>query len=293
MSTMLRHEYFGPYKLIRPLGYAHGAARFVVLCNRTDTNYLLYRFQRINNHKFRRNLFDAFVKMSTLDHPHLLKIKSVSYDDHGQLCIITPYTGNHDGLVLLDDLLEIRGGKLSVAETARALEHLLDAIASAHAKHIFNGPINPSDILVDRYGALQIQFYGLTALTQDQRVSSHDHRCDHTSDAHASNVADEIRSIVSLGYTMLTGLKPRSDRIAPSRVIKKLDRNWDTWFDIGLDPIDGFDTLDHAINALPTRPRCSEWLTNKSPRRPQVHIGSMLRRFRTVSASDPQSSSKK
>ena len=87
---------------------------------------------------------------------------------------------------------------------------------------------------------------------------------------------------------MLTGLKTRSDRIAPSRVIKKLDRNWDTWFDIGLDPIDGFDTLDHAINALPTKPSCTEWLTNKSPRRPQVHIGSMLRRFRTPSTPNAQ-----
>ncbi len=285
MSTTLRHEYFGPYKLIRPLGYAHGAARFVVLCNRTDTNYLLYRFQRINNHKLRRNLFDAFVEMSTLDHPHLLKIKSVSYDDRGQLCIITPYTGNHDGLVLLDDLLEIRDGKLSVAETARAIEHLLDAIASAHKQHIFNGPINPADILVDRYGALQIQFYGLSSLTQGQSSNANDHP--HRSD-HASKVADEIRSIVNLGYTMLTGLKTRSGRIAPSRVIKKLDRNWDTWFEIGLDPVDGFDTLTQAINALPTKPGCTAWLTGKSSRRPQVHIGSVLRRFRTSSTPGDQ-----
>ncbi len=279
MSTPLRHEYFGPYKLIRPLGSAHGAARFVVLCDRTNTNDLLYRFERVGNHKLRRTLFDALVKMSSLDHPHLLKIKSVSYDDHGQLCVITPYTGNHEGLVLLDDLLETRGGKLSVAEAARAIEHLLDAVASAHKQCIFNGPLDPADILVDRYGALQIQFYGLEALMQNPGIASA---------ADPSKVTDEIRSIADLGYTMLTGLKTRSDRIAPSRVIKKLDRNWDTWFDIGLDPIDGFDTLEHAINALPTKAGCSEWLTAKSPRRPQVHIGSMLRRFRTASTPGAQ-----
>lgn len=273
MSTPLRNEYFGPYKLIRALGNAHGASRFVVLCSRTDTNYLLYRFKRMNNHKLRRELFDALVTMSTLDHPHLLKVESVSYDDHGQLCVITPYTGNHDGLVSLDDLLQSRDGKLSMVEAVRALEHLLDAIESAHKKQVFNGSISSSDILVDRYGCLQIQFYGLSSLAHDS---------DQSSISQSNKIADEIRSIVELGYTMMTGLPTRGDRIAPSRVIKKIDRNWDTWFELGLDPIDGFESIEHAINALPTNPDCSQWLTIKSPRLPQVHIGSMLRRFRST-----------
>jgi hypothetical protein len=64
-------------------------------------------------------------------------------------------------------------------------------------------------------------------------------------------------------------------------MIKKLDKAWDTWFEIGLDPIDGFENIDHAINALPTNPSCHKWLTRNASVRPQVHIGSMLRRFRT------------
>ncbi|MDF1808826.1 MAG: hypothetical protein P1U42_03935 [Phycisphaerales bacterium] len=276
MSTTLRNEYFGPYKLIRSLGHAHGATRFVVLCDRTDTNYLLYRFNQTGNHKSRRTLFESMIKMSALTHAHLLKIESVSYDDHGNLSVITPYTGNHEGLVTLDDLLSIRDGKLGMIEAIRAVEHLLDASAYAHRNDVVNGTISASDILIDRYGCLQAQFYGFDSLT----------RCSESSAiASQDRVSDEVRSIVDLGYTMMTGLSTKGERIAPSRVVKKLDRNWDTWFEIGLDPIDGFDSVEHAINALPTNPNCAEWLTSKSTRLPQVHIGTMLRRFRSSSTS--------
>jgi hypothetical protein len=272
MSVPLRNEYFGPYKLIQTLGSAHGAARFVVLCKKTDTNYMLYRFDRVNNHNLRRRMFETLVKMSTLDHPHLLKIISVSYDDQGRLCVITPYTGNHEGLVTLEDLLKVRDGKLGVIEAARALEHLLQATAYAHLQGVLNGPVHRADILVDRYGSIQVQFYGFESMYADHG----DRKL-----SHSVQIADEVRSIVDLGYTMMTGLIARDDRIAPSRVIKKLDRAWDTWFDLGLDPIDGFEDLTHAIKALPTNPDSTEWLTSKASRIPQVHIGSMLRRFRS------------
>jgi len=275
MSTPLRQEHFGPYKLVRTLGNAHGASRYAVLCSRTDTNYMLYRFEHISNVKERRALFNALLKMSTLNHAHLLHIESVSYDDNGRLCVVTPYTGNHDGLVTLDQLLNIRDGKLGEIESTRALEHLLDAIRLAHKHDIYNGQINPDDILVDRYGCLQIQFYGFETIAH-QSISQTP-----TQGKRTMLITDEIRSVVDLAYTMMTGLKATDDRIPPSRVIKKLDKNWDTWFDIGLDPIDGFDSVEHAINALPTKTDCAQWLTTKSPRMPQVHIGSMLRRFRT------------
>ncbi len=275
MSTALRQEHFGPYKLVRTLGYAHGATRYAVLCSRTDTNYMLYRFEHITNVKERRALFNALLKMSTLKHAHLLNIESVSYDDNGRLCVVTPYTGNHDGLVTLDQLLNIRDGKLGEVESTRALGHLLDAIKHAHKREIYNGQINPDDILVDRYGCLQIQLYGFETIAH-RSINQNP-----TQSERAMLITDEIRSVVDLAYTMMTGLKATDDRIAPTRVIKKLDKNWDTWFDIGLDPIDGFDSVEHAINALPTNPDCAQWLTTKSPRMPQVHIGSMLRRFRT------------
>ena len=276
MSTPLRNEYFGPYKLIRSLGDAHGAQRFVVLCTKTDTNYMLYRFEQISAQSQRRKSFETLIKMSVLDHSHLLKIQSATYDDHARLCVITPYTGNHDGLVTIDDLLELRDGKLGTIEAIRALEHLLSATAYAHAQSLYNGALDPQDILVDRYGSLQVQLYGFEVHTRD---------LDQSHAKRTTLIADEIRSIIDLGYTMMTGLSSRTERIAPSRVIKKIDRAWDAWFEIGLDPIDGFESVQHAINSLPTSPESAQWLAKSSNKVPQVHIGSMLRRFRSSSSS--------
>jgi serine/threonine protein kinase len=269
MSTNRRTDYFGPFKIIRPLGETRGVERHVVLCNKTDTNRLLYRFPVQPNHQQRRSLFDRMVKLSMLDHPHLLKIESASYDDRGRLCMVSPYPGNHEGLVTLDDLLEQHGGKFTIPEASRAIEHLLSASAYAHTKVIAHGPIKARDILVDRCGSLQIEMY---AHNKHDNAESEIQR--------RTLITDEVRSVVELGYTLLTGLGVNAERIAPSRVFKKLDRNWDAWFDLGLDPIDGFEDADHALRALPTTPGCAEWLKPSSARGPQVHIGSMIRRFR-------------
>lgn len=276
MSTTLRNEYFGPYKLIRSIGSAHGASRYIVLCDRTKTNYMLYRFENIHNQHVRQKAFHAFLKMSSINQPHIHQIISATYDDRGRLCVITPYTGNHEGIVVLDDLLRRQDGKLTVFEAARAIEHLLGATSYAHKRNVINGAISPKDILVDRYGCLQIQFYGyeLSIRTPQEQESKR-----------STDINNEIHSIISHGYTMLTGLASTGDRLDPSRVIKKLDRAWDLWFEIGLDPLDGFDSIEHAIKALPTNPNSSDWLVKKSARTlPAVQIGSMIRRkFRSTS----------
>lgn len=268
MNNSLRAEHFGPYKVIRPLGTTRGVSRFVLLCTKTDTNRLLYRFPNLSQHQQRRVLFDAMVTMSTLDHPHLLRVESASYDDRGRLCVIAPYTGNHEGLVTLSDVLEQRGGKLGVIEAARAIEHLLTASVYAHQRQVAHGTISPDQILIDRFGSLQIELYAYPALGQRETPSM------------PPLIADEIRSIVELAYTMITGLSPNADRLGATRVIRKLDKNWDTWFDIGLDPIDGFADATHALKAMPTNIDCEEWLTTRGYKRSTVHLSAMIRRFR-------------
>lgn len=273
MSNALRAEHFGPYKVIRSLGSTRGVERFVVLCTKTDTNRMLYRFPNLPHHQQRRILFDAMVTLGMIDHPHLLRVESASYDDRGRLCVITPYTGNHEGLVTLSDLLGQRGGRLGVIEASRAIEHLLAGSTHAHQHSVVHGTLEADQILVDRFGSIQIELYGYPALT---RLTIANQR---------AIMADEIRSIAELAYTMITGLTANADRLAPSRVDKKLDRRWDIWFEIALDPIDGFEDAGHALRALPTSPGCDQWLTTKAPKRPQVQLGAMMRRFRATPAS--------
>ena len=273
MSNALRAEHFGPYKVIRALGTTRGVDRYVVLCTRSDTNRMLYRFPNLPHHQQRRTLFDAMVTLGMIDHPHLLRVESASYDDRGRLCVITPYTGNHEGLVTLSDLLGQRGGKLGVLEASRAIEHLLAGSAYAHQHSVVHGTLQSDQILVDRFGSIQIELYGYPAL---MRLTATNRR---------AMMADEIRSIAELAYTMITGLTGNADRLAPSRVDKKLDRRWDTWFEIALDPIDGFEDSGHALRALPTSDECDRWLTTNAPKRAQVQLGAVMRRFRATPAS--------
>jgi len=269
MGTHQRHEYFAQYRLVRPQGTVHGLERWVVLDEQSNTNHLLYRFAPTHDASARR-LFGAVQAMSALRHPHLLRIESLSFDGQERLCVITPYTGNQDGLVTLGDLLERRDGKLEPAEAIRCLTHLLEASDAAASAGMAHGPVDTQEILVDRFGSAQIELYGLRNAFDP-------------SGSHADRVTDEVHSLVKIGYRMLVGLEPGTDdRISPTRVIRKLDKLWDRWFAIGLDPIDGFVSADEALRMLPTNPSALEAFASRPAGRPQVQIGSMLRRFRSA-----------
>lgn len=267
MGMNTRHEYFAQYRLVRQQGEAHGLERWVVLDEQSNTNHMLYRFAPTHDASARR-LFSAVQKMAAVRHAHILRIESLSFDAQERLCVITPYTGNQDGLVTLSDLLEQRDGKLEPAEAIRCITHLLEASAVASASGLSHGPINTQEILVDRFGSVHIELYGLlTALSSNG--------------AKIGQATDEVHSLVKIGYQLLVGLEADAeDRIAPSRVVRKLDKLWDRWFAIGLDPVDGFESADEALRLLPTNPSSAQAFAARPAPRPQVQIGSMLRRFR-------------
>ncbi|MBL4591880.1 MAG: protein kinase family protein [Phycisphaerales bacterium] len=270
MARPNHQSYFGPYRLVRPQTPVLGLDRWVVLDEHNNTNHVLYRFAPAHDIAERRRLFGAMHSLSRVNHPHLLKLESLSFDDHNRLCVITPYTGNQDGLVTLKELLAKRDGKLGSVEAIRCLAHLLEASQSGTDASIHHGAINTDEILVDRSGRVQIELYGMSNAMRHQEVS-------------ADRIADEVRSIVRIGYIMLVGLEPDADRVAPSRLVRKLDRLWDRWFAIGLDPVDGFVDAAQALRALPIHDNATEALAQHPTLRPQVHLGSMLRRrFRTA-----------
>jgi hypothetical protein len=64
-------------------------------------------------------------------------------------------------------------------------------------------------------------------------------------------IRDEVRSLVGLGYWLLTGLPAEDPRIEAGRLIPRLDRRWDDWFNEGLDPLGGFATAGETLAGLP------------------------------------------
>jgi len=235
----------GPYKLVRQLEAAPSkgsrsapSQRWLAWNDETQTSHLAYRFRQGS---LDAQAFTAAATAGTaLSHPHLLPIEHTEVGPAGSAWVFSPFTGNHDGLVSLRTLLSDKGGRLNPVEAERAMSQVLEAVEYAHTVGFQHGDMGPDEILVDRRGSLAIELYGLRRRLRGQ------------SGPPASEVCkDEVRSVVQLGYQLVTGLPADEPRITASRLIPRLDKRWDAWFNEGLDPYAGFATAEEALAALP------------------------------------------
>lgn len=191
--------------------------------------------------------FLAAASESSYKHPHLLEIQEFAFDLQGRACVVTPFTGNHLGLVTLGSLVELKGGRMSPTEAERATLHLLGALAHAHSNGgPAHGEIGIDEVLVDKHGRAVIELYGLSS-----RLSAH------AAPARAM-AADEIRSVGQIAYRLLTGLPAEEPMISAGRLVKKLPESWDRWLERALDPSGGFESAERAIEQLPSSVRESE-----------------------------------
>lgn len=238
METHVQPLRLGPFTLVRPLAPGPMAERWLAFDDSRHTAHVAHRF-RMGERAEERRLVAAVEALSGLAHPHILPVEQFTLGIAGAAWIVTPFTGSHDGLVTLDKLLEDKGGRMEPGEVERALTQVLEAIQSAHACGVQHGPITTEEIVVDRRGSLAIEHYGIR-----RRLSG--------SPGIASEaIRDEVRSVVELGYMLLTGLPAEEPRIAASRLLARLDRHWDDWLDEGLDPMLGFDNAGEAAASLP------------------------------------------
>ncbi len=238
MSERDLHTSFGPYRLVQPLGRHAAGARWVAIDERSGENRTVYRFDRGDDHPDRRRTLKALEALGPLRDPHLLTAEQFSIREDGCVWAVAPYRGHQNGLMTIGGLAQAKGGVLGITETQRAVDQLLNAIAAAHDVQIAHGVLNADEIFVDRHGSVWVELYGL-----NRSVAG-------LTDADELTVRDEIRSVVGLAYTLLTGLDAEDPRIAASRIVKKLDRWWDAWFDRGLDPTGGFRSADEALSAM-------------------------------------------
>jgi hypothetical protein len=267
---------FGPYRLIRPLCPVAGWERFIALHDRDDTDHVLYRHPPVHDGSERRRLVSAVAPLASVRHPHLLEVSAYSFDEQDRLCLITPYTGNQEGLVTLVDLMERRSGRLEVPEVARCVEHLLSGVAAARSAGLGGGPVEPERVLVDRRGAVRVELYGLPGADRVYRG--------------VCTGADEVRAIASMAVWLLTGL--RQD-VAPSSVARIAGRGarvWEPWLEMATDPVAGFESPQEALDALPTRDGADRTIALPvvvvpgSPSR----LAGMLRRFRRAAVQPQQ-----
>ena len=171
---------------------------------------------------------------------HVLPIEKLLLGIVHQPCAVTPYTGHQDGLIDLDGLLLEKGGHMEAGETDRLLRQVFDGLAAAHDKLIHHGPLRARDVLVDRRGSATIEMLGVGRSLDGLRGFSTEVQ------------RDEVRAVVELGFTCLTGHDAATVGLPASKLVRRLDPAWDAFFAHGLDPIEGFDTAAQAIEALPS-----------------------------------------
>jgi hypothetical protein len=268
--SMIHHNERLPGRLapVCELGSIGSAQRTLALAARDDRPVVCYAVRPNGSRRAAEAMAERIRRLAEFKNQHALPIESVTLGLSGTVWLITPYTGNQDGLVTLDDLAQLKAGRCSPFEVARAMTQLFEVSVAAHASGFFHGPLRGTEILVDPRGSLLAELYGIRRVLEgfdcdDERIAR-----------------DEVSSIAEIGYHMMTGIAASGPRVRPSRLVKRLDRAWDDWFDEALDPSAGFDSSADALNALPGN---GEMVRASTPRRAVV-----LSRLRRV-ASDRRS----
>lgn len=254
---------FGSYRLIRRLTDSSLGERWIARHETNQTAHTVYRLTKRFDRAAQARFLSA-ASESTYKHPHLLEIQEFAFDLQGRACLVTPFTGNHLGLVTLASLVELKGGRMSPIETERATLHLLGALAHAHAGgEAAHGPIGMDEVLVDKHGRAIVELYGLS-----RRLAA-------GGGATRALAADEIRSVGQIAYRLLTGLPAEEPMIPAGKLIKKLPEAWDRWLERALDAAGGFEAAERAIEQLPSNVKTPE----ASAAFPTVRV--VLDRFRT------------
>lgn len=246
MESRVHRLRIGPFRMVRRLDPGPMAERWLAFNERDESTHVGHRFRAGQDRDIRR-LVESVERLAPLTHPHILPVEFFTLEKPSggdSAWIVTPYTGSLDGLVTLSALLVDKGGQMSPPETERTLIQLLEAAEYAHAQGFQHGPIAMDEVQVDRRGSLSVELYGLRRLLGGAGTVPPSEIC-----------RDEVRSIVGIGYTLLTGLSAEEPRIRADRLVPKLDRRWDAWFEVGLDATAGFLSAGEALSALPCMQR--------------------------------------
>jgi serine/threonine protein kinase len=260
----------GPFHLARPLEPSDFGARWLARHIEQQTDWTLHEFGPVLEKSERVMVLSWLECAESWDQAHLPAIRRIDNPYSSAIWAAEPFFGSEDGLLTLERLIGLKGGRMSPHEVERAMAHVFDAMRYAHARGVCHGPATADELLIDRHGSVTVDLFGLKRrmaglVEMDEEI-----------------VRDEVRSVAMIGYRALTGLPAEEPRIRASRLVKRLDRVWDEWFDSALDPALGFASADEAIAALPSQSGVVESVVRSGAAR------AMLDRLKTAVTSVPR-----
>lgn len=248
-------------------------ARFLGLHVGHQTSHVLYRFPTPPLPTDPEDIKAAVQRAATPRQIHIQRIEKCIFEHvegaaRPRPWVVTPFAGDVDGVRPLSRLLKEKNGQMPASEVERALVQLLEALQSAHgsALPLRHGVFSLDHVLVDRHGSLAIELYALA----DQLAPAY--AIARPAFDKVACRREEVRSVVEIGYMLLTGLRAESPLIPAGRIVKNLDPRWDDWFARGLsdDPALAFDHASEAASQLPMN------LPPRTASGPRVHVRSVL-----------------
>lgn len=188
------HATIGGRHLVRRLSDSRFGARYLARDPRRDTDCILWLFDRVPGDRG-PSVWGYLKRTAGIRRPHVLTVDAAGRDTTGTWAA-TPYIGNHDGIVSLESLRAARGGVMSPFEVRRVIDQLLDASAAAHKAGEHHGELDPTCILVNPRGTLEIGMYGLLSSIEGDRAGD-------------DLIADEVRSIGLIAQPLAAGRRGR------------------------------------------------------------------------------------
>jgi len=244
--------HLGPYELIRPMAPArvvrpasdsvYTVERWLALHSPDDTDRMVHLFAApLDEGEFDR-AHKALWQLAGQPHAHLLSPECIAvHRQSGCLWAASRFVGHQERVLTLAEHAQIKGGALPPHETERAVIQLLESLREAQAGGILSGPLSPESVLVDRRGSVCLELHGLGRALDGLHGFGRE------------MIIDEVRSVVDIAHRLLTGHDPaQTDGLRPSRLVKRLARGWDSWFETGLDPVVCFASPEDALEALPS-----------------------------------------
>lgn len=234
------------YRTVRPLDAGAAADRTLIKHIERQSAHVAHSFLGAESTSVTDQLAMA-TALTSASAAHVAPIEGVARDDSNRVVLITPYFGHTSGQVTLESLATSRGSRLSPEEVEAAADHILHAMDDMHGNRLYNGPLVPKQILVDRQGRVQIEHFGWARMVskgvRDARV------------AREEEIRAEVRSIMELLFRCLTGLDSRTIGVSPGQVVSSLDPLLDDWISEGLREGAGFESAGAARAALPEHQR--------------------------------------
>jgi formylglycine-generating enzyme required for sulfatase activity/serine/threonine protein kinase len=247
---------FGPYVIVRCLGYDMLGGLYLTLNQETNQRETLFVFPSLVSQDtgFGERFTHQVLKLGALQHPNLLSFThALTVDQY--YCLAGEA---FEGLSIPDHLMMLTGSQLSVSESQQAvnlppaqvtpiLEQVLAGLAYAHENKVMHLNLNPTKILRSNFGEVKVYGYhflsilgqelfemlvsaGIPPLKLDPRRSFLGPTDVLSPEARLRQTLEYRSDIYAIGvdtHWLLTGRKPVSPYQPPSQLLPGIEPGWD------------------------------------------------------------------